>query len=85
MREVERVGAIKHRVVGPVGWHLMSFLSPYQLLYKQYLRSGPSAPDLGNRLFTDGWKDSDIAALRTRMVRTRARVSRVVAPAGPLV
>jgi len=69
MREVERVGAIKHRVVGPVGWHLMSFLSPYQLLYKQYLRSGPSAPDLGNRLFTDGWKDSDIAALRTRMAR----------------
>eukprot|EP00854_Cymbomonas_tetramitiformis_P000424 gene424-785_t len=39
--------------VGPVGWHMMSFLSDHFLLFKQFTRSGPTG-------FTGKWHAKDM-------------------------
>mmetsp|Transcript_1267 Transcript_1267/g.2216 ORF Transcript_1267/g.2216 Transcript_1267/m.2216 type:complete len:471 (+) Transcript_1267:523-1935(+) len=57
-----RAGTTPGRVVGPVGWHLMSFLSSEQLLFKQYTRAGPQPPDATK----DGWSSTDLSKIVER-------------------
>ncbi|KAK3239744.1 hypothetical protein CYMTET_50354 [Cymbomonas tetramitiformis] len=48
-----REGIVPGKTVGPVGWHMMSFLSDHFLLFKQFTRSGPTG-------FTGKWHAKDM-------------------------
>mmetsp|Transcript_25148 Transcript_25148/g.34657 ORF Transcript_25148/g.34657 Transcript_25148/m.34657 type:complete len:349 (-) Transcript_25148:42-1088(-) len=70
-----RDGAIPNKFVGPVGWHMMSFLSSWEILYKQYARSGPRSPDAPNV----GWRQEDLDQIirRRELCGERADIMKV--------
>uniref|UniRef100_A0A7S0MY41 Uncharacterized protein n=1 Tax=Pyramimonas obovata TaxID=1411642 RepID=A0A7S0MY41_9CHLO len=59
VKNCHRTGTVPGKALGPAGWHLMSFLSSEQLLFKQYTRAGPQPPDANKH----GWSQEDLAAI----------------------